>query len=40
MNNELVCFIANLEGYVYIIPIELRDKFDKTDHYETKKRIL
>ena len=34
MNKNVDCFIANLEGYVYIIPTELRDKFDGTDYYD------
>lgn len=34
MSKKVECFIANLEGYIYIIPTELRDKFDGTDFYD------
>ena len=39
MNNKLECFIANLEGEVYIIPIEKRDEFDGTPYYDRSKRF-
>lgn len=37
MENRIDCFIASLEGYVYIIPVDLRDKFDGIDYYNRQK---
>lgn len=37
MENKIECFIACLEGYAYIIPKNLRDKFDGTDYYDRKR---
>lgn len=37
MENKKECFIAHLEGETYVIPTELRDKFDGTDYYDRIK---
>ncbi len=34
MKDKKECFIANLEGIVYIIPTELRDEFEGTSYYD------
>ncbi len=36
MENKTECFVANLDQETYIIPVELRDKFDGTNYYDRK----
>ncbi len=36
MEDKIECFIANLEGYVFIIPSAERDLFEGTSYYDRK----
>lgn len=36
-NNKKECFIANFDGNVYLIPMELRDLFDSV-YYESRHK--
>lgn len=36
MENKIECFIASLDGYVFIIPVELQEKFEGTSYYDRR----
>lgn len=40
MDNKIECFVASLEGCIYVVPVDLREKFEGTDYYDRKKSFF